>query len=134
MIKKSKGFVGIDMIISIAGILIFSALIFSLMYSNSLENVKIRKEAMAAIYMTEIMENIGIASYEQVNQENVDNGNFLPSDVPNSYEIDIIITDELTISDTQKNEDIVKKVIASVSYYVGNKDYKLSIERVKMKE
>lgn len=134
-IREKNGFVGIDMLLSIMGIIIFSGLIFSLMYSNALENAKIRKEALATIYLTETLENVGILSYDEVNQDNIDNGSLIPVDMSQNYEMNIeIITDNLSISNSQKNDDILKKVIATISYKVGNKDYELSMQRVKMKE
>ena len=56
--KNNKGFVGIDMVVSVVAILAFSGLIATLMYNNYLENMKIKKEALATIYLTEIFENV----------------------------------------------------------------------------
>ena len=134
-VKKKNGFIGMDMVIAIVAMLIFSGLIFSLMYNNAIENSKIRKETMAIIYLTEILEGVGIADYDNISKESIDKGFLLPEEVPDSYEINIeIITDDFKLADNQVEPDIMKKVIATISYKVGNKDYKLSMERLKIKE
>ena len=61
-VKNNKGYVAIDMALAILGIIVFSGLIISLMHSNFLGNAKTKKEAIAVIYLTELMENIGIAT------------------------------------------------------------------------
>lgn len=135
IIKKNNGFVGIDIILAIIAIMIFSGLIFSLMYNNALENLKIRKEALATIYITETLEKVGITNYEEITQEYIESGKLFPEDMPDTYQMNIqLITDELSISEKQKQNNIVKKVIVNISYKVGNKDYKLSMERMKVKE
>ena len=131
-IKDNKGFVLTDMVLAIIAIMIFSILIVSLMYNNSLENLKIKREALATIYLTETLENIGIANYSEVTEENIEN--LIPADaIEKKYNIELKIKDT-ELADTQKTEDIIKKVTATISYKVGNKDYTLSMERTKIKE
>lgn len=130
--NKEKGFVGIDMVLAILAIMIFSALIASLMYTNTLENLKVRRQTLATIYLTETLENIGIATYDEVIQENANN--FVPENLEeDKYNIEITISDE---NDIIKNEEenIIKKVVATISYELGNKNYQHSIERIKIKE
>lgn len=123
-IKNSKGFTGIDIGIAIVAIMVFSGLIFSLMYNHYLENVKLQAESLAMIYLTETLENIGIADYNDVTQEN--SANFIPQDSKEGYHsISLQITTQ---------SDITKKVKATVSYKIVNKEYQYSIERIKIKE
>ena len=131
-IKKANGFVGIDMAVALVAIMAFSGLIISLMYNNYLSNVKLKKTALATIYLTEIFENVGIASYDYVTQENVDE--FIPNTLEeNNYQVKITVDTNLNISETQ-NEDIVKKVTAVISYSINNKEYQYTMERLKIKE
>lgn len=124
-INRESGFVGVDMILSILAVLIFSGLIISLMYNNAVENIKIKRQALAIIYLTETFENIGIANYEDVTQEN--KANFIPTEVADkNYEMDITINED-------ENEQITKKITATISYKLANKKYEYSIERIKMK-
>ena len=129
-IKKNNGFIGVDMGIAVIAILAFSGLIISLMYNNYLENARVKMEAMSTIYLTEILENIGIANYDNVKQDEINN--FIPSDMKNSvYNAKIEVNSNL--SETQK-EDIIKKVNVTVSYKLANKEYKHTMERIKVKE
>lgn len=122
--KNSKGFVGTDIIISIIAVIIFSGLIFSMMYNNFWENLKIKADSLAIIYLTETLEQIGIADYEEVTQEN--SMNFMSADLLNSYY-------NINLEVTQENE-ITKKIRATISYKLVNKRYQQSIERIKIKE
>lgn len=131
-VKKNNGFVAVDMVLAILGIMIFSGLIVSLMYNNALENLKIKRETLAVIYLTETLENIGIANYEDVTTENIQN--FIPSDLKEKkYDMEITLSEDIELSSTQ-DEEIIKKVTATILYKVGNKDYELSMERTKIKE
>lgn len=131
-IKRNNGFVGIDMTLSIIAIMIFSGLIVSLMYNNTLQNLKTRREALATIYLTETLENIGIAEYSQITEENINT--YIPEEAEeNGYNIEITFTEDKNLS-TNQGEDIIKKITATISYKVVDKDYKLSMERTKIKE
>lgn len=134
--KKNNGFIGVDMTIAIMAIIIFSGLIISFMYNNFLENIKIKKQALATIYLTETLENVGIANYDDITQENVNNGviNLLPTEIEDyNYQMKIeVITDGLFLPDTMGEENI-KKVRATIEYTIGNKNYQYSMERLKIK-
>lgn len=128
--KKDTGLAGTDMIIAIITIIIFSTFILSLMINNSIENMKIAKETMAMIYITQIFENIGIADYDTVSEKNTDN--FIPEEALNNYKVDITIEDDF--EEIEEQQDIIKKITLSLSYNVGNKTYTSSMERYKIKE
>lgn len=136
--KKNNGFVGVDMVIAILAIITFSTFIISSMYNNFLENLKIKKEALATIYLTEVLENVGIINFDDLTQENIDNGviKVVPSEIENyNYTMKIdVLTDDLSLSDAQKQTGIVKKVKATISYTAGNKNYQYIMERAKIKE
>ena len=134
-IKNNKGYVAIDMVIAIVGVIVFSGLIISLMYSNFLGNAKTKKEAIAVIYLTEIMENIGIATYEEVIQENIEN--LKPIELTEEpykdvYEVNIDI--EYPNDENGQPIEFIKTITATISYTVGNKTYSNVLERVKIKE
>ena len=138
MKKNNNGFVGVDMTIAVFAIIIFSTLIVSLMFNTFLENLKIKKEALATIYLTETLENVGIVNYDDITQENIDSGviNLIPPDIESyNYTMKIeVLTDSLSLSDAQKQTGIVKKVKATISYIIGNKNYQYIMERAKIKE
>lgn len=125
-INKENGFVVTDMVIAVIAVIIFSGLTISLIYSNTLENIKAKREALAIIYLTETLENIGIASYEEIIEENKET--FVPNDLADkNYIMNIEISED-------KNEKITKKIKATILYDIGNKQYTYSMERIKVKE
>lgn len=129
-IKSEKALAGIDMIIAIIAISIFSTIIVTMMYNNTMENVKLKKESIAMIYMTEIFEKIGIESYDNVTEENV--ANFLPEGFSNEYKINVNI--EKDFDDIDNSENIMKKVNVTITYKVADKEYSYSMQRIKAKE
>lgn len=128
IVRRSKGIVGIDIIIAIIAVSIFSTLIFSLMYNNLVENVKLKKETLAMIYMTEIFENIAIADYDDITEQRIIR--FVPGDVKNNYNVNIVISNEFE----EIGEDVLKKIQVTLSYTINNKTYSYSMERIKAKE
>lgn len=125
-IKEEKGFTGIDMSIAIIAITISTALILALMCHNGLENLKLAKETMAMIYITEIFENIGILDYNDVTETN--KSNYIPEKIYDNYEVIVTVNNEI------EEQDILKKVTLTLTYKIGNKTYSCSAERLKAKE
>ena len=135
-ITNKKGFVGVDIAISIVAIVAFSGLIFSLMYHTFLENAKIKKAALATIYLTEVMEKVGIAAYEDITQENVNNQtiNLIPAEIVDSdkYHIEILVSDLSLLQ--PEAENIAKRVKVTINYTLNNIQYQYALERIKTKE
>ncbi len=140
--RDDRGLATVDMIIAIIAIMIFSSLIVSMMYSNVMENVKLKKETLAMIYITETFENVGIEDYNNLtvgSYEDITNNNYdsyieglIPEDLPEDYKVDIVITNNL--EGVKNNEDILKKVELTLNYEVGEKIFSSSMERMKIKE
>lgn len=126
MKKEQKGFVEVEITVTIIAIIIFSTLIISLMYNNFFQNTKLKKEGLAIVYITETFEKIGMASYDEVLEENMDN--FLPEDVKNYYEV------SYSVNQLDNQEQIIKKISVTLSYKVGNKTYNVTMQRLKAKE
>jgi len=129
-LKKSNGLAGVDMIIATVAVIIFSTLIVSLINNNLLENVKLRKEALAMIYSTQIFENIAIESYDYITQEN--SSNLIPKEVLNEYSVNLNISTNL--DNVTDNQNIIKKITLTLSYDIGNKTYTCTMQRMKIKE
>lgn len=129
MLKNNKGFTGIDIAISVLAIIIFTSTILALMYNVKLENLKIQTKLFANIYLTETLENIGIAKYDEVTTDNV---SLIPI-MPEQYKATINIT-KVSEDDSTKTEDIIKKINVKISYKIGNKTYEESVQRLKIKE
>ena len=132
-IKKNNGFVAIDAVIAIIAIMIFSIIIVYMIYNNFMANARIKLQALAVIYLTETFENVGNAQYEDITQEKIDEGqvDLIPEGVKNSsYNMEITIED---LNEGQKKDEIIKKVRATISYKLANKNYQCSMERIKAK-
>ena len=136
-IKEENGFTVADIVIAIIAILIFSTLIYSLMYTYVLENVKLKKENLAMIYMTEIFEKIAIADYTSITEENIKN-TFITKEMKNMAEsINVNVINLKEVDSNKYPEDILKKISISLTYSVGKVDakkYTYSMERMKIKE
>lgn len=141
-IKNNRALAGIDIVIAVMAITIFSTLIVSMMHSNVMENAKLKKETEAMIYITEIFENIGIENYNNLpvgNYEDITNNSYdesieklIPTDIEGKYLVNLVITDQLEgVSD---KEDILKKVQITLTYDLVGKRYNCSMERMKIKE
>ena len=107
-----------------------------------MENVKLKKETLAMIYMTEIFENVGIENYDNLvkgNYRNIISNDYddhieglIPQDFPKDYEVSINITDEL--DGVTNNEGILKKIELTLTYEIGDKTFCSSMQRMKIKE
>ena len=104
--------------------------------------MKLKKDSLAMIYITEIFENIGIESYSNLengdyedignNDYNTNIENLIPQEALEIYKVDLVITDQL--EDVENNENIIKKIVVTLTYNVNNKNYTYSMERMKIKE
>jgi len=129
-IKKQNAIAGIDAVIAIITIIIFSTLILTLIVNNLKENVKLKKDTLAMIYITEIFENIAIEDYDKINDSNIDN--LIPQQVKDNYSVDIKITNQF--ENVSNNEDIMKKITLTLTYEFDNEEYSCSMERMKIRE
>ena len=140
-IKNENGLAGVDFVIATIAIIAFSTIIVFLMSNNVMENIKLKKETLAMIYITEILENVGIEDYSNLtngNYEDIGNNsyassieNLLPLNMAEGYKVDISITNEL--ENVENNEDIIKKIVVTLTSSINVKDYTYSMERMKIK-
>lgn len=121
--KKNNALAGIDIVIAVVAIIIFSTLILSLITTNVTGNVKVARETIATIYMTEIFEKIGLADYDDVTED--ENNEFISENVLGDYEV------EFSVTQYPKEEDILKIVKLTLKYEIGGKTYECSMERLK---
>lgn len=128
--KKESGIVVIDAVIATMAIMAFSILILSLIRNNIMENVKLKKETLAMIYITEIFENIAIEDYVNITEENI--SALVPEIVRNSYEVDLKVEDNF--AEIIDAENIIKKITIKLSFEVNGKNYNCSMQRMKIKE
>lgn len=150
-IKRDNAIAGIDMVIAIIAIMIFSVLILSMITNNILENLKLKNESMAMIYMTEIFENVGIVAFDNEIYQNLtpDYVEITAENILVSQEIidkckvemstEIIKKSDVesftaTFSDTVNDDGVLRKVNLRLTYEVAGKEYTCSMQRMKIKE
>lgn len=130
-IKKENALAGVDMIIAVVVITIFSSLILALITNNALENLKTAKESKAIICLTEIFENIAIEEYNNITEDYIIN-NLIPKDTIADYEVKINIQDDF--EKIEKYDPIIKKINIKLTYKIVDKEYECYMERLKVKE
>ena len=118
------------MIIAIIAIFIFSTLILSLIYNNAIENLKLKQENLAMIYLTETFENIGIADYDAITTEKINR--CIPQEaIENNFNITLEIKD---LENIEQEQEIIKKIVGTISYDIVDRRYNFTMERIKVKE
>lgn len=128
-VKCNKAFVGTDVVISIITIVLFSSIIVAMILNNSLENIKLYKQAQATIYLTETLENIGDAGYIKTYDYKNEYDACKPKEaIDKKYSITI------NKPETLGENDIIQKISVDIEYIIGDKTYKQTIQRTKVKE
>ena len=130
ILLNNKGVTGIDLVLSITILVIFSGTIISIMSSIYKTSQEIEKSENAMSYATIILEKVDEKSYEEVTSDFVTN-------LINNNEIKISDDYSVTFSVTpagEENEDLVKKVNVNVTYNVNGKDKSIIINKLKIKE
>lgn len=132
MCKKQGGLTGIDVTIAIVAITLFTGLILSLMYNVKNQNYIKACSITSDLYLTETLENIGIADFDNVVSASSEEGSEIIPDLPDVF-YETISVENLSQIDINK-EDIIKKVTVTISYNIGNRKYEKSIQRLKVKD
>lgn len=132
MLKKESGFTGIDITIAIIAVVLFTSIILSLMYNVKYQNLKQVYKLTANIYLTETLENIGIADYDNVISTDSSKNTELIPELSNIF-TEKIDVEKISDQDNTK-EDLVKKVTVTISYKIGNKTYEEVTQRLKIKQ
>lgn len=128
-VKKEKGLVGVDIVVAVLALMIFSSLIFIMIFNNVAENIKLKKESLAMIYITEIFEDIGRRPYSNITKSSVE-GN-ISADIKDVYDINVEVQN---IYYSGHIEDIVKRITVTLSYQVNGETYSVTMKRIKAKE
>lgn len=131
MLKSEKGLTGIDIALTIIIVVLFTSIIFSLMYNVKQQNLKQTYKLASNIYLTETLENIGIEDYDDIVAANYNENSDLKPEMPNILSEKIEVE---SISENSDREDIIKKVTVTISYKIGNKTYEESAQRLKIKD
>ena len=129
MLKGKKGFTTIDILLAVITVIIFTSIIVSLMYNVRMENLRITSKLQANVLLTETLENIGIAKYEEVDNSNA---NLIP-DLNESFQIKLNVL-PIYNEGSGESQNLIKRVEVTVYYSIGDKIYEETIQRLKIKE
>ncbi len=133
MLKEKKGLTGIDIVLTVIIVILFTSIILSLMYNVKQQNLKQVYKQASNIYLTETLENIGIADYEDIIETTSENNSELIPDLPSMF-YEKIEVESIKNEENPNKEDIIKKVTVTISYTIGNKNYETVAQRLKIKE
>ena len=137
-LREQKGFTGSDIIISVIILFIFVSLIATLFYNFSTSNKDIERKSEAVnIAVTEIeqIKNNSFETYEGISVANGNNVRFSNEPVTGKtgYYKTIEIQDYNDI-DPEKQADVVKKVIVTITYKFKNQDQTVELATIISKE
>ena len=137
-LREQKGFTGSDIIISVIILFIFVSLIATLFYNFSTSNKDIERKSEAVnIAVTEIeqIKNNSFETYEGISVANGNNVRFSNEPVTGKtgYYKTIEIQDYNDI-DPEKQADVVKKVIVTITYKFKNQDQTVKLATIISKE
>lgn len=129
-IKESKGFTTADITASIFIIMILVGVITTLFYNFYLTTSSKNRNAMATNCFIDVIEQIKIMNYEEVNEESVEG-------VINSLKTNKVIPDGYTVTaqlqkynETEGNtnkRDLIKILKVTVAYSIGEKTEEIQI-------
>ena len=126
-IFNEKGITGIDLIIGIVVLSIFTVVIVSLMLNAYSTSIGVKKSANAMAYATIILEKVDEKSFEDVNDSFV-------AYLEALGEVDISDDYTITFNTEVLEENLFKKATITVSYDVNDDQKSITINKLKIKE
>lgn len=130
ILSDNKGVTGVDLVIAVIVIAIFTGVITQLMASIYKLSLEIQKSANANAYATMVLEKIDEKSFEEVTENFVTN---LKDNKEVSIDDSYTITMQITPIDGV-DENLMKKVALTVKYEISGEERLLRINKLKVKE
>lgn len=130
-IQSEKGFTMQDLIIAIFLLSLFVTLISGLMYKVYITNAKISLTAQMATYAVQILEDIDMIGYNEVNSE-LEQNYYNKFNIPKDYVLDIEVTNYG--EGVENIEDVMKIVKLTISYKLQDDTEQFSVQKLKIKE
>lgn len=155
-IKQERGFTGVDILIAVLIIALFTGLISSISYNIYLSNSSIKRMSKARDYIVDMFEHIDKTYYDDITKEKLvkyfndkyyykDDGSTPKSDAevkmqeeqeeittPFKAEINIVKFNE--IEGNEDKLDLVQEITMKVTYTLGNKEQKIEMKKIKSRE
>lgn len=141
-VKGQKGISGVDLVISLAIVIVFVSII-AIVYTNlNSVNISIERAQKATDYAIEILEKTDELYYSEVNSETfavneAENGKHTVAgiEIARGYTVNVII-DNYNQTDGENNGrlDVVKTIIVQVEYKANGKTEEVEMKKIKTKE
>lgn len=141
-IRGQEGFSGVDIVVSIGIIIIFSSIISAIYLNLHMVNMEVERSGKATNYAISILEKVDELYYNEVTQDN-----FNTQDIGNGkhsvagVEISSGYTASVTVENYNQTDgvdngkmDVVKTVYVTVEYKVGNKTQSIEMRKIKTRE
>ncbi len=141
-IKGQEGFSGVDIVVSIGVIIIFTSIIAAIYLNLHSVNMEVERSGKATNYAISILEKVDELYYNEVTQDNFstqDMGNGKHSvagiEIASGYTASVIVENYNQTDGVANGKlDVVKTVYVTVEYKVGNKTQSIEMKKIKTKE
>lgn len=140
-IKNNKGFTGVDVAVSLVILLIFVSFIAALFYNLSNTTNRIERKSQATDLAIQFIEAMKATPFETLAATNLEDGMNMTTEnfenltgkeviIPNGYTVKIYIQNPKDSSGNTSVEmgQVMKVIVAEVSYKLGNTDENVKIE------
>ena len=141
-IKGQAGLSGVDIVVSIGIIIIFTSIIAAIYLNLHMVNMEVERSGKATNYAISILEKVDELYYDDVTQDNfntTDIGNGRHSvagiEIASGYMASVIIDSYNQTSGVANGKfDVIKTVYVTVEYKVGNNTKSIDMQKLKKRE
>ena len=131
ILQSNKGFTIQDAAVAIIAIILFAGVIGSTYVSIYKVQAETQVEAVASLFIVQMMEYIDKIGYDEVSTDDTD---LLIQEIRNKFSIPSSYTIKLEVIPMVETEDLIKTVKLTFGYKFKNVDRSIIIERLKVKE
>lgn len=138
-LRSNKGITGADALLAVALATLFAGIIATLAYNIYATSSSLKRSSQALEYITSTFEYVANQYYDDVTEENIKNyinsiDGKISTNEGKPYKAQVSVTNYNQIEGNTDKLDLVKEIVMSVTYKVGNKDQKIEIKTVKSRE
>lgn len=138
-LKSNKGITGADAVLGVALAILFSGIIATLSYNIYVTSSSLKRSSKALEYITSTFEYVATQYYDNVTEDNIKEYiNNLDEKISTNegkpYKAQVSVTKYNQIEGNTDKLDLVKEIIMSVTYKLGDKDQTIEIKTAKSRE
>lgn len=131
-ISSNKGFTTADILVSVIIIILFISIITTSFYNYYVSIQSKNRKTIATNIIIDVIENVEIMNYEDVNIEEVNNliNKLTVESIPSGYTLTASLQKYNEISGNENKLDIIKILNVKAEYLVNNKKESIEIKRL----